>query len=333
MHPTLLPLAIARSLLSVVRSPTWLLFIIILNIPVKANAQEKIPLAKDYGAVRLNYDNDYFSASDMYYTQGIRLEFLGNIFSKSPFAYTLIKKGPLNYYGLSVSQDCFTPYSIRRDTIFTGERPFGAAMYLSHYLVSINPEKKYRLNTQLDLGAIGPCALCEEEQKGIHAAIGDIEPLGWQFQLSQDYMVNYSIGYEKELFAKKDFEIIGTSAMRLGTIYNDGGMGMTLRAGWLSPYFETLGIKPSSRKFHCYGFVKGSVKFVAYNAMLQGGFFSDDIYTLPSSSVKRLVGTAYTGIVLAYKGLSIEYTKAFMTPEFENGLSHKWGHCVISVSF
>ncbi len=83
--------------------------------------------------IRINYDNDFFNATDRYYTQGIKLSFIHPIVKYSPLSYALIQinKNALNYYGLHIEQDCFTPRSIRYDTIPYGERPY-AAVFLSH---------------------------------------------------------------------------------------------------------------------------------------------------------------------------------------------------------
>ncbi len=68
--------------------------------------------------IRLQYDNDFFSATDRYYTQGIHLTIIHPVIKYSPISYALIrlKNQSLNYYGLEIAQDCFTPKSIRYDT-------------------------------------------------------------------------------------------------------------------------------------------------------------------------------------------------------------------------
>ena len=160
--------------------------------------------------VRLQYDNDFFSATDRYYTQGIQLSIIHRMIKYSPISFALIplNKKALNYYGLHFSQDCFTPKSIRYDTLNYLERPFAATFFMSHTLNSLNPEKKIALQTQLDLGVIGPCALCEEEQKAIHRSLVNIQPLGWVNQLQTNYIINYHGKFEKGLFSKKHREII-----------------------------------------------------------------------------------------------------------------------------
>jgi lipid A 3-O-deacylase len=149
--------------------------------------------------VRLQYDNDFFSATDRYYTQGIRFSIINRIIKYSPFSYALIplNKSAVNYYGLHFEQDCFTPKSIRYDTLNYLERPFSAVFFVSHSLNSLNPAKNMALNTQLDLGVIGPCARCEDEQKAIHRSLVNIQPLGWENQIKTDYIINYNIKLEK----------------------------------------------------------------------------------------------------------------------------------------
>ena len=80
--------------------------------------------------VRLSYDNDFFEATDRYYTQGIQLTVIHPIIKYSPLSYALIRlnKNAANYYGLQFEQDCFTPRSIRYDSIPFGERPFASCL-------------------------------------------------------------------------------------------------------------------------------------------------------------------------------------------------------------
>lgn len=297
---------------------------------------------------RVNYENDFFFVTDRYYTQGISLELIMPFIKKSPLSKLLIpiNKDALNYYGINFEQDVFTPRSIRHDSIYFGERPFAGVFFVSQFLVSINSEKKQRLSTSLALGIIGPEAKGEEEQKGIHYALQNIQPLGWEYQIATDYILNYNVKFEQGLFAKKRIECIGFVGSRLGTLYDDISVGAMLRGGWLQSYFKNLGLSSSSgklnengagdktNKFQCYIFGKAELKTVAYNATLQGGMFNkNSIYTLPSQDIKRVVGMAHLGFVMAYKRVSLEYSHAYISPEFDIGLSHMWGHCNITVCF
>ncbi len=290
--------------------------------------------------IRLQYDNDFFSATDRYYTQGIRLTIVHPVIKFSPVSYALIrlKKQALNYYGLQFEQDCFTPKSIRYDTFNYLERPFAATFFVTHTLNSLLPEKKMALQTEVNLGVIGPCARCEDEQKAIHRSLVNIQPLGWENQIRTNYLINYNVKFEKGLFNKKKREIIGHTALRVGSFYTDLSVGLTARMGLFSPYFSNLGMDINSKyrksNFQFYGILKGNVKGVGYNAPLQGGLFNDkSIYTISNNRVTRVVVEGMAGFVLTYKRIGLEYSKFYLSPEFKEGLEHHWGKCVITYCF
>jgi hypothetical protein len=291
---------------------------------------------------RFMYENDFFSATDRYYTQGIQVSFVHKLVKYSPFSKTLISlgKNARNYYGIQAEQDCFTPRSIRHEEIFYGERPFCATAFVSHSLRSLDPVKKQSLNTQLDLGAIGPCARCEDEQKAIHKALVNIYPQGWEHQIHNTIILNYRTSFEKGIVNTRHFELMGITAARLGTLYTDLGLGVHLRLGKMNPYFNNLGLSKSpwkkygNQRFLVYAFLKANARLIGYNATLQGSLFDHSSpYTLASGTVSRVVIDGMGGVVIAYKRLSLEYSKAYITPEFKGGLDHGWGRCVITVCF
>ncbi|MDQ3047885.1 MAG: lipid A deacylase LpxR family protein [Bacteroidota bacterium] len=287
---------------------------------------------------RFNYDNDFFSATDRYYTQGIYIDLVMPVIRHSPFSKVLIRlnKKADNYYGITLRQDGFTPRSIRYDSLVIGERPYASLFFVTHTLASVNQEKMLKLCTSLDLGVMGPDAKGEEEQKAIHKALDNIQPLGWENQIANDYVINYNARIEKGLIQKTYFDFSLSGEGRLGSMYTDLAAGGLLRVGFLQPYFANLGLtkQKDQRKFQCYVFAKGNIKAVGYNATLQGGVFNrNSIHTLPAKDITRVVATGYLGFVVAYKRLSLEYTKAYISPEFRNGLFHGWGHCVIAVCF
>ncbi len=290
----------------------------------------------------LNYDNDFFSATDRYYTQGIVLTLIHPVVRYFPFSYILIKlnKNARNYYGFHAEQDVFTPKSIRYNggAIYYGERPFTAVLFVSHSLTSINTNKKVLLRTQLDLGIMGPEAKGEEEQKGIHQALDNIEPLGWQNQLSRDYIINYNVKFEKGLNIKKNSETMIAFKGRLGSLYTDIGMGFNFRFGIFTPYFSSLGLENKTSKtkknIKIYGNAKINGRLIGYNATLQGGLTNaGNSYAIASSEIKRAVADMSVGLIVSYKRVSLEYTKVYITPEFNGGVDHGWGKCVITLCF
>ncbi len=318
------------------------LVFVLFNACFNLFAQQSDSGKKTENYFRFNYENDFFSATDRYYTQGIFLDFIHPIVRHSPFSYCLLKltKQAINYYGFHIEQDVFTPRSIRYKggQIYYGERPFTAVFFISHSLHSLNPFKKMLLKTQLDIGILGPYARGEEEQKGIHKALKNIEPLGWQNQLSSDVVLNYTAKFEKGILSKKRFELMGNAFTKIGTLYTNIGIGTTARLGFFSPYFTNLGLEKipfiGKHSLKCYLVTSVNFKFVAYNATLQGGLTnSGNKYELPDAAIARLVADLSVGIVLAYKRTSLEYGKSYITPEFKKGLDHSWGKCSVTVCF
>lgn len=73
---------------------------------------------------------------------------------------------------------------------------------------------------------------------------------------------------------------------RFGNIYTDATLDVTMRAG-------RLNLLPDAPALH--GFLRLSGRAVAYDATLQGGYFSQD--NLHTVQPKRLIGEAEVGIV------------------------------------
>ena len=71
---------------------------------------------------RLSYDNDYFTKTDRYYTQGINAEWVNPVFSKNPLNFLLLKSRtkPVNY-GIGADHFGFTPTSIKSNEVLQGD--------------------------------------------------------------------------------------------------------------------------------------------------------------------------------------------------------------------
>jgi lipid A 3-O-deacylase len=271
-----------------------------------------------------NYDNDFFTATDRYYTQGIKFELVLPAFRKLPLMFLLPKLSHSTIQcGLNAVQDCFTPASIRRDTFIQGDRPYAATMYLGHFAISNSEEKKQRLTSEMDLGIIGPCAVCEEEQKAIHTALVNIQPLGWESQLKQDILINYRMRYEKNIFTHNIIDLNALGEITAGTIYDNAAVGANLRFGKKQAYFENK----RSKKFYFYAFAQGWFKGVAYNATMQGGVFDrTSVNKVTANQIQNVVWRGSFGLCLTYKKIALEYNYVFISREITAWLPHAWGH-------
>lgn len=280
------------------------------------------------------YDNDFFTATDQYFTQGIRLELAATFISRSPLRSLLPRSGKnaLQLDALYAQQECFTPTSIRRDTIVLTDRPFAAALYIGQRSISTDTERKRRLTANIDLGVIGPCAICAEEQRGIHKALNNIEPLGWQFQVANDVILNYGVQLDQRLFRHRFAEISGGIAFAAGTFRTHASLNMRAEVG----LFQSLVDSPGSfaKKLQFSLFLQGEMRFVGHDATFQGGVFEHDSpHVLANRIMERVVLFAEGGFNFRFRSLALSYRKSFITRQFTSGRDHAWGSCVITGYF
>jgi len=305
----------------------------ILSLACSASAQhDSVANRISHNAfIKLNYENDYFAGTDIYYTQGIRFEFAFPWLRYSPFMLVLPKlSNSITQYEITAVQDCFTPTSITIDTIQRGDRPYAGYIYLGHEKISANATKAEKLTAELDLGMLGSCAECEEEQQAIHHAISDRQPEGWKYQIGTGAMVNYKLLYEKGIVRDSALDIYGYGGINAGTVYDNAIAGGRLRMGKMQSYFAGNRI----RKLQLYTFLDCWMEGVGYNATLQGVLFSNNsIYKLSPNNIDPVVLGYTYGICLSYKSVSFEYTSTHITYEIVNSHYHGWGHIGIAGYF
>lgn len=282
---------------------------------------------------RFNYENDFFSATDYYFTQGVRMEFSFPFVRKIPVTKVLLhlRGGRDEAVGFSFNQQCFTPTSIRVDQILYGDRPFAGAIFLGFHRVSTDSLKSERLSTELDLGGEGPCAKCKETQENIHRWLNNVTPHGWQFQQGNAPVLQYGMKFEKGLMALRYMDLEGYGLLNAGSLYDNGGLGLGLRAGIM----ESLFTRPQrSKKFRAWFFGRAELRGIAYDATLQGGFFgSESPYVIEAKNIERILVRADYGVIIQYRSIRLEYTKTQISPEFRGGLDHGWGLAGIGVLF
>ncbi|CAN5368957.1 hypothetical protein BH11BAC2_BH11BAC2_02450 [soil metagenome] len=281
---------------------------------------------------KFHYDNDFFTSSDQYYSQGITLELRHPELNKSPLSYILPRfKNSAYQYGIAVFHVAYTPSSIRSEKILYGDRPFCAELGINNYVTSINSNHCSTFTSSISIGVIGPLAGGKEMQKSIHRWLNNIQPLGWQNQIENDLLITYHLQYEKKIIGNTNhFLLHSISSIKVGTVNNELESGVNFMAGSFQNPYESSPIP--SKDFSYYIFGQMQAAFTAYDASLQGGLFNHDSpYSIPSANLERFTVQADFGIVMNYKKLILEYRQSLLTREFEGGNSHRWGGITIGV--
>ena len=278
------------------------------------------------------YANDFFRATDRYFTQGVRLELVTPIVERLPARWLLpaLGNGIEEGHSLFLEQNCYTPRSIRRDTVVGDDRPFAAAMFLGQRRTSVDTEHGRALSSAILIGVLGPCALCAEEQRAIHAALDNIAPLGWEFQVAGDILVNVDMDVQQRLFRNSFLELSAAGIIRAGTFHDRLGASGLLEVGRFRSRFGT----EQHRYFEWSVFASGRSEVVGYDATLQGGVFNHtSVHSLPHQEVEHFVGRGELGLRARVGNYLLSFAHVYTTRDFRNGMPHAWGDARISVSW
>lgn len=290
------------------------------------------------------FDNDILNYTDRYYTNGIRIELVSPALRSWPVNWLTLPywNGGINYYGIALAQDMFTPSTTKEDTVQSDDRPYAATLYLESFKITNDPERKLRIRNAIQLGVIGPASLGEFIQTWTHKELpGNNPPVGWEEQIQNDILLNDILCIEKGLLTSKYADVNLFASGSLGTVYTNLNGGSYLRIGFFNPYFLQNGHSRNSvnkargfRKNQVYAFLNVSGRFVGYDATLQGGLFNrSSVYTLSGSDIQRAQFRGSGGIAVSFGGFSIKAEQFLISPEFKGGLWHKWVSIGVGGSF
>ncbi|MFZ4521005.1 MAG: lipid A deacylase LpxR family protein [Bacteroidales bacterium] len=291
--------------------------------------------------LKIGFDNDILDYTDRFYTNGIKIALITPGLNKNPVSRILLPyhRSGMNYYGISLVQNMFTPSTTKTGGILYGDRPYAAYLYIGSFKITNDSVHKFRQTSELDAGIIGPNSYGEWVQRSFHNAVPtNNEPLGWEFQIQNDLVLNYSAGIEQGILSSRNVEIIVSANGSLGTLQTNLSGGGMIRAGLLNPYFANLGLakkallqKAGLRNIQFYIFLKGSGELVGYDATLQGGLFNkSSSYTLSSGQISRAVFHGSGGLTFTYNGISLDVEQFMLSPEFHDGWWHKWVHIALT---
>ena len=243
--------------------------------------------------VTLRYANDYFAATDYYFTQGTYLGLDGE------------------RWGVFVGQEGFTPTDLSDPNIRPLDRPYAGTFYVGARA------RRGAFTYDALLGVIGPAALGEEQQSGIHRAIDDEIPQGWRHQIRNGLLLDVGVGFRQNLLHRRHFATDVEAEGRVGTFKTRLSAGAEVRAGW--PWLV--------------GFATARTAVPLHDASLQGALLSRARpHAFDFGEVRRLVGRAQLGFRVRLGGRFVfNYARTFATREFDGARRHGWGEVGITL--
>lgn len=190
-------------------------------------------------------DNDLFLGNDNGYTNGIFLSAFeagrkntpdnpmpDNHFWVAPLMWSMPEhklEGTLNAY--TIGQIMSTPSDIRIAVPDPDELPYAALLFVTNSYITISDNHADKVGATL--GMIGPAALGEEAQKFVHDIIGADEPQGWDTQLKNEVVFQFSRArlWRNWHSANDRADLLTFGEISAGTIHSGVKGGAVLRYG------------------------------------------------------------------------------------------------------
>jgi len=149
---------------------------------------------------KLNQSNDLFTylyQSDKYFTDGVNIELAHSIFNNKVADAVLFgfKNTPFVDFSLSLNQDMYTPTNTKLTTVDSTDRPYAGQLYATYAKYSNHFYKGKKIGSSVFIGIQGPGAFAGESQNFVHSAINNDSTNGWDNQLSNGLILDYSIQY------------------------------------------------------------------------------------------------------------------------------------------
>ncbi len=297
--------------------------------------------AEQKGALSLAVENDSLSSgADRNYTSGVKLAYVSPsagvpdwLDGAGQFTRVLSGSSP-DFWGISLGQSIFTPEDINAVPAPPDQHPYAGWLYMQ-IMVGVEEDRadgrrpRYLDTYELEFGIVGPSALGEEAQRGIHQALGAPDPQGWDSQLNDEFA--FAVSFDRRWRAARLFgdflggveaDLTPSVGATIGTLRDEVRVGLAARIGQrIDSDYGPLRVRPSlSGVEHFQGgplswsvFAGVQGRAVAHNLFLDGNTFE------ASASVDRrpFVGDFQTGFSVAAGDWRLAYTFVWRTEEFQ----------------
>ena len=316
------------------------------NVAAESTAALPSQGARDAGVFTLYFENDYFGGQDQHYTNGVKLAWLSGdlgdwgqtgwrqrFIDRLPFVN---KPDTAKQFGFAFGQNIYTPQNISLVPPDATDRPYAGWSYLEFSFISKTESVMDTLSIQA--GMIGRASQADEVQRAVHEWINDEIPLGWDYQLQNEFGLNVVYERKWRLFARAFGNTLGAdfvphAGFSVGNVSTYANAGFTTRLGFNLPsdFGASLirgGSLPNtpiddrdprvaglnggtSWSFFAFGGVDG--RAVARDIFLDGNTFRDS----PSVDKENFVGDAFYGLGLSRGRWQLTYTEVVRTKEFK----------------
>jgi hypothetical protein len=291
--------------------------------------------AADWASVTM--DNDVLVKSDNGYTSGFYgswYELGRGSFRKSepsllvsPLLWSLSDNRPLYTINASaIGQMIVTPEDTKSETPNPDDIPYAGLLFYADNHIQVFEDHADRIGTVL--GIVGPASGAESTQKYVHNKLDGNEPQGWENQLDNELVFQFSRERVWRLWGSDrgdgDFDLLGAGDLNLGTLESSLGSNMMVRYGsGLANSFATTMFR-GSRVANSLAITGGWYVYFGVSARYYGNLiFADGNTFKESQSVEMDASQAglFTGFTYSWRNISLTLAfedPMYFRPEYEN---------------
>ena len=288
-----------------------LLILIVVLIANSVRSQSTfIPAIKSLErSISLEFDNDTYYYTDYYYTYGLQIKFYHPVFNKFPWNKYLpnVPDNNLTISGLALSQKLYTPKNIRDSLVQFNDRPFAATLEINYLFENHDTLTELIIKNNIRIGVMGPAAGGGAMQKEIHDWINSPYPQGWKYQISNDVILNYDLLLSYPIYFNDFLKISALGLLRVGTCNDDLSAGMEII---ISRRYQHLAQKP-----RFWVSLNSNLRYVFYDATMQGGLFSTNEYALKYDMLSHAVIGVSAEFGMEYSGFNLSYKHNYLTKD------------------
>ncbi|MFW5816444.1 MAG: lipid A deacylase LpxR family protein, partial [Wenzhouxiangella sp.] len=295
----------------------------------------------------IEYENDLVAGQDRYYTSGIRFQRIAEARSAPDWLASVARRFPgfseanALPYAFSVNHNIFTPADIENPEFPPDDRPYAAWLNVSFATGTLQPRGADRV--RVGLGVVGPAALGEQIQKGVHDVMDAPEPVGWDTQLRNEPTL--LLGYDRIrrlLDGRREdrvgVDLTGFGGVTLGNAYTNVAGGLFARIGYnlandygpprITPAVSGSGYFQPGQDRSWYFFVGTEARAVGRDLFIEGNTFGGR----DGVEVRRWVNELFAGFQYSHDRFRLAYTHVWRSREFEGQISGQdYGSIAISL--
>jgi hypothetical protein len=299
------------------------------------------------GTFTFTYENDLLAGTDRYYTSGVQAAWRSAPYAPPAWLVDgpgiVLPSGGGLRWGLAFGQNIFTPEDTTLRDPNPNDRPYAGWLYGAISLSSTTPTAYGSI--ELQLGIVGPSALGEETQNGVHALLNIREAYGWNYQINDEPGVNLVLARQWRFNSDPIWDdvavgFVPTVTASVGNVQTYASAGLMVRAGNdLTADFGPPRMRPSVagsafyepvQRWGWYVFAGFDARAVARDIFLDGNTWSDS----RSVDKETLVGEASAGFAVFTPVGRVTFSYAARTREFQTQReSAQFGSISLSVQF